>query len=377
MAFGPLKIARGDVYLVEIPVNSVRHHGSGAVASSKNVLLRLETTDGIVGWGEAAPWSVFTGTAEGCASALSRYLVPTLKGVDATQIAACMDVANHTVVGHPEAKAAFETALLDIVGKTNGVPVHALLGGACRKEIPLSVSLADADMAVELEFARRMFADGIRIFKLKTGFAEHTQDLKRLEQLRKHLPDAQLRVDYNQGMLPYEAIRRLRDIETFNVDFIEQPVPGKDIAAMAAITAALDTPVLADESAFDLVQLVEVIRQKAADLVSIKIMKCGGPRQGTQIAAVAAAAGITCYGGDMFETGIAHAAGTHMIAASPNVSLGCEFYHATYYIKEDVLVTPFGVKNGIVVVPQGPGLGYEVDESKVKKYTVQSETVRF
>ena len=140
MAFGSLKIARGDVYLVEIPVNSVRHHGSGAVASSKNTLLRLETTDGIVGWGEAAPWSVFTGTAEGCASALSRYLVPTLKGVDATQIAACMDLANHTIVGHPEAKAAFETALLDIVGKANGVPVHALLGGACRTEIPLSVS---------------------------------------------------------------------------------------------------------------------------------------------------------------------------------------------------------------------------------------------
>jgi muconate cycloisomerase len=375
MAFGPIRVTRGDIYLTEIPVNSVRHHGSGAVASSRNVLLRLETSDGIIGWGEAAPWSVFTGTAEGCASALSRYIVPTLKGVDATAVSACMDTANHTVVGHPEAKAAFESALLDIIGKANGVPVHALLGGACRTEIPLSVSLADADMAVELEFARRMFADGIRIFKLKTGFAEHGQDLKRLEQLRKHLPEASLRVDYNQGMLPYEAIRRLRDVEAFNVDFIEQPVPGKDIAAMAAITAALDTPVLADESAFDLVQVVEVIKRQAADLISIKIMKCGGLRQGTQIAAVAAAAGITCYGGDMFETGIAHAAGTHMIAASPNVSLGCEFYHATYYIKEDVLTTPFAAQNGVVKVPQGPGLGYEVDEGKVKKYTVQHEGV--
>jgi muconate cycloisomerase len=90
---------------------------------------------------------------------------------------------------------------------------------------------------------------------------------------------------------------------------------------------------------------------------------------------VAAAAGMACYGGDMFETGIAHAAGTHMIAASQNVSLGCEFYHATYYLAHDVLQQPFPATTGVVRVPQGPGLGFDIDEALVARYAIHSETL--
>lgn len=374
--FGPLNIAKAEMFVTEIPVTSVRRHGSGDVASTvKNVLLRIETDEGIVGWGEAAPWAVFTGTAEATAGGLARYLVPLLERMEGSLIAWHMAEADEVLVGHPEAKAAFETALLDVVGRANGVPIHALLGGAFRQEIPLSVSLADPDIDAELDLAQRLFADGVRIFKLKTGFAGHQQDLKRLERLRAKLPGASLRVDYNQGMEAYDAIRRLRDIEVFKVDFIEQPVPGGHVDALAAITAAIDTPVMADESAFDLPAVLEVIKRRAADLISVKIMKCGGLRNGTHISAVAAAAGIACYGGDMFETGIAHAAGTHMIAASPNISLGCEFYQATYYLREDVLAAPFPVRNGIVQVPQGPGLGVEVDDEKVRRYAIESATI--
>ena len=89
-----------------------------------------------------------------------------------------------------------------------------------------------------------------------------------------------------------------------------------------------------------------------ADLVSIKIMKHGGMLAGRKIAAICEAAGIACYGGDMFETGIAHLAGTHMIAATPNISLGCEFYQAKYFLERDLLAKPFPIENGRVIVPQ-------------------------
>ena len=81
---------------------------------------------------------------------------------------------------------------------------------------------------------------------------------------------------------------------------------------------------------------------------------------------------MAAYGGDMFEAGIAHLAGTHMIAATPNISLGCEFYQAKYYLKEDILKSPFPIENGHVILPQGDGLGIDPDLDKVKHYAVQS-----
>jgi muconate cycloisomerase len=80
--------------------------------------------------------------------------------------------------------------------------------------------------------------------------------------------------------------------------------------------------------------------------------------------------GLSAYGGDMFEAGLAHLAGTHMIAATPEITLGCEFYQASYFLVEDILETPFEVKDGQVIVPQGPGLGVLPDPDKLAKYTL-------
>ena len=90
-----------------------------------------------------------------------------------------------------------------------------------------------------------------------------------------------------------------------------------------------------------------------------------------RVAAIAEAAGIPCYGGDMAESGLGHLAGVHAVAATPNISLGCEFYQATYYLKEDLLERPFPVEDGQVVVPTTPGLGIDVDEDKLARATVE------
>ena len=120
-------------------------------------------------------------------------------------------------------------------------------------------------------------------------------------------------------------------------------------------------------------QLNRRVRQRAADIIAIKVMK-GGMMNVRRISAIAQAAGIPCYGGDMAESGLGHLAGTHVIAATPNISLGCEFYQATYYLKEDILAQPFPVADGRVQVPTTPGLGIDVDEDKLAKYTVERLT---
>ena len=366
-------VARMSVHLVRLPVRGRRDHGIGAVSGAiDNVILRLETDTGIVGWGEASPWPAFAGTPEASAAALDRYLRPVVIGADPRRVSALMVLAGRVLVGHLDAKAALEAALLDIVGKAAGLAVCDLLGGRCRDRIPLSFSLADADFAADLDKVAALHAEGVRLFKLKTGFAGHRFDIERLETLCKRYDDIGLRVDYNQGLDPFDAIRILRDIESFRPDFIEQPVPAADHAAMAAIAAALDTPILADEAVFTADQALLAVRDRIADGFSIKIMKSGGARAAQGIAAIAGAAGLAAYGGDMFETGLAHLAGTHMVAATPAISLGCEFYQARHHLETDILAEPFPIEEGCVVVPTAPGLGGIVDETVLARLSIET-----
>ena len=336
------------------------------------VAVRIDTDAGIHGWGEAAPWPVFTGTVEAAAAALHVHLRPLLLGADPFAVQHLLARADRAVVHAPEAKAAMEMALFDIMGKALGTPACNLLGGAVRTEIPLSFSIANPDIDADVETAKALYGEGHRIFKVKTGFAEHAEDLRRLEKLRAELPDdIDVRVDYNQALDAFDAISKLRDVEAFRLTFIEQPVPAEQIEALARITRALDTPIMADETVFTSHQALTMVMGGIADAVSVKVSKSGGMLRCKEIAAIAAAAGIPCYGGSMFETGLSHLAGTHMIAATPNFPLGCEFFHARYYLADDLLSAPFPVRDGSVVVPDGPGLGIEVDEDRLRKYTVQ------
>jgi len=372
---GPGTIDRMTVTLARLPVRSRRSHGIGDVAgTTAHVILRLETSEGVVGWGEAAPWPVFAGTAEATMVALATYLHPFVIGADPRDISGIMASADAALAGHGDAKAALETALLDCLGRYYGLPVWALLGGRCRDTIPLSVSLADPTWENDFALVERLIEDGVGIVKLKTGFAGHDFDVMRLESLRNDFPELDIRVDYNQGLAPFDALRRLRDIEVFSPTFIEQPVRADKVSLMASLAASLDVPILADESVFTATDALRAIAEEAADGFSIKIMKSGGLRAGRTIAEIAAAAGLGAYGGDMFETGLAHLAGTHMIAATPAIALGCEFYQAQYYLKEDLLEEPFPIENGAVIVPDGPGLGIAIDEDKLGHYAIETRS---
>jgi len=370
-------IDRVRVYLVECPVRSPRRHGSGDVQTAvRNVILRLDTDSGLRGWGEASPWPVFTGTAEAAAAALHTHLAPIALGKSASRISDIMSRADAALVGHPEAKAALETALFDICGHAAGLPVAELLGGRVRDRIPLSFSVANPDFDADLDLVAELYGEGVRLFKLKTGFSGHAFDLMRIERLKSACPDAELRVDYNQGLKAHEAPRRLADLDGLGLGFIEQPVPACARATMIDLSRRCATPILADESVFGPADALSALTDGVADLISIKIMKSGGLRQAQSVANIAEAAGMACYGGDMFETGIAHLAGTHLIAATPNISLGCEFYQANWYLERDLLVERFPVENGQVVVPTAPGLGIDIDPEALKAQTVDMVEVR-
>ncbi len=363
------------VWHLQLPVNARRDHGIGSVEHVVDiVVLGLRSEDGTWGYGEASSWSVFTGSAEASYAALNRYIRPLVVGQSLADRARIMENASYAVAHCTEAKAALETALLDLQGRLSGLPVWALLGGRCRDTIPLSCSIADPDFDRDLDLMERIKADGLRIIKLKTGFKGHDFDLMRLERLRTDYPEFAIRVDYNQGLHASDALACVRDVAGFKPDFIEQPVKAHLYDLMADIRAQIDVPLLADESVFGPEDMGRAIRERIADGVSIKIMKSGGLTRAQTVARMAASAGMSAYGGDMFEAGLAHLAGTHMIAATPEITLGCEFYQASYFLVEDILEQPFEVRDGQVVVPEASGLGGTPDTGKLDHFAINKAT---
>ncbi|MDJ0821817.1 MAG: enolase C-terminal domain-like protein [Paracoccaceae bacterium] len=359
-----------DLWYLSLPVVSARDHGIGRVSGTCEVIvLRLRTEGGVEGFGEASPWSVFTGSPEASYAALDRYIRPFVLNRRVSEREAIMADAQRTVAHCTEAKAALETALLDLEGQLAGQPVHALLGGKHCDTIPLSVSLANPDWAADRALLARLREDGVRIVKLKTGFAGQAFDLMRLEELSRDFPEFAVRVDYNQGLAAETALAQVREVAAFKPDFIEQPVPAPFFDVMAEIRAEIDVPLLADESVFGPEDMARAIREGICDGVSIKIMKSGGLTRAQETTRLAAAHGLTAYGGDMFEAGLAHLAGTHMVAATPEITLGCEFYQARYYLREDILEEPFPCDGGVVTVPDALGLGIRPDVAKLNQYS--------
>jgi muconate cycloisomerase len=361
-------VSRIRLFLIESPIRMARLQGVGNVQGTvRRVLLELTTDGGMTGWGEAAPWSVFTGTPEAALAAIDLYLRPVLLGRPVKRIRETMALCDKALVGHPEAKVAIEMALFDILGKETGLSVADLLGGRVRDTIPLSFSIADPDFAADLDRMRAMVPAGNTIYKVKTGVKPHAEDLAHLEAMRSEFGDGiDLRLDYNQALAPFGAIKILRDVDAFRPTFIEQPVARQHLGAMASFAAALDTPILADESCFDARDLNEIIRLEAADAISVKLMKCGGLHKAQGLMAIADMAGLPGYGGTLWEGGIALAAGTQLIAATPGISLGCEFYMPHHVLTEDVLEERIPHHRGEVVVPGGPGLGIAVSDASIR-----------
>lgn len=365
------RITGMDLWHLKLPVVSRRDHGIGSVEGAcEIVVLRLTSEGGQTGFGEASPWSVFTGSPEASYAALDRYLRPLVIGRKVGERSRIMADAAYAIAHCTEAKAALESALLDLAGQISELPVWALLGGKCRDSIPLSCSLANPEFEQDIELLHRLRTDGVGIVKLKAGFTGHAFDVRRLEVLAQDFPEFDVRVDFNQGLSIEEAPARVRDVASFAPTFIEQPVRSHHFAMMAKLRQMTDIPLLADESVFGPEDMQRAAAEQICDGVSIKIMKAGGLTRSQTVARMAAANGLMAYGGDMFEAGLAHLAGTHMIAATPEITLGCEFYQASYYLKEDILESPFQVLDGAVVVPDGPGLGISPNIEKLDLYAI-------
>jgi muconate cycloisomerase len=353
------------------------------------ILVRMTDDAGRVGWGEAPAlkdWGGEYGRYFGESTAtvrlvVERYLAPAVVGVPVGNIGLLHQRMDAAVKGYPYAKAAMDIAAYDLAGRACGLPVHALLGGAVRGAIPITHSIGLMAVEEGEREAAQVADEGIRTIKIKVG-VDPARDVEMVRRIRSAVgPGVALCVDANEGYrTPGEAIKTIRRMEAFDIIYAEQPVHG--IARVAEVARAIDTPVMADESAWNAHDVVEIIERRAAEIVSIYTTKPGGLYRAMEVAAVARAAGIVCNVNGSAELGIGNLANVALAAAAPAVTLSCVIPVSTpaaaqrgqiggVFYRDDLIAAPMELSDGAVRIPTGPGLGIDVDPAKIEQYRVR------
>lgn len=312
-----MKIVKVEWGRVSIPLRVPFITALRRVDSVEDIILRVETDTGAVGYGEAPPTGVITGdTAEGICGALRAHLGPLLLHREIDDPEPLMKQVQKALIHNTSAKAAVDMALWDLSGRLRGLPVYQMLGSARRSlktDLTISVN-APEQMAAD---ARDAVSRGFDCLKVKVGI-NPTLDTERLSAIRAAVPaDTVLRIDANQAWTPRQAVRILNSMQErgLNLELVEQPVPAADLEGLRYVTQNSDVPVLADEAVFSPMDALRVLESRAADLVNIKLMKCGGITPALQIATVADLFGAQCMIGCMLEGPVSVNAAVHLACA--------------------------------------------------------------
>lgn len=225
-----MKITSVRATPVSIPRPSAFASSLGVQRASENAVVEIDTDSGLTGLGEAP--SIWDRRGRGEADDISGALSELLVGRDPLRVSELAALMNQRLHRSWPAKAGVEMALLDIAGKAYGAPVHDLLGGRVRDRVLLSRSLSMGTADEVVEQARRLTAEGYRTLKLKVG-RDPAADRRHLEALRREFSDLTLRVDANMGWSsPKEAVRRIRELEPFDPELVEQPLAADDLEGL-------------------------------------------------------------------------------------------------------------------------------------------------
>lgn len=349
------------------------------------VLIRVLTDEGVTGIGEATPLPDWGGdhgrhageTLKTVCAVVTDVLTPLLKGRDPTRIEEIRIAMAQSLKGNSYARNAVEIALYDILGKVAGLPLYRLLGGACRESVPYAHMVGLMPQKEGLGEALGALEDGVRYLQIKGG-VDHERDVALVADIRNKNAEVIIRVDANQGYgTPKNAISLIRRLEQAGANIIEQPVAGH--CEMAEVRAAVDVPIMADESCWDAREAMEVVSGKVADYISIYLAKSGGITGARRVSVIAETAGMRCDVNGSIESAIGNAASLAFALSTPVVDLGCvipvnapQGQHpckvAGNYYTDDICKEPFQVRNGELLPLPGAGLGIEIDEAKLQKY---------
>ncbi|MBU6257461.1 MAG: hypothetical protein KGJ30_03445 [Burkholderiales bacterium] len=364
-----LPIRQVEVFGVAVPLAAGGFRNAYMVKTTqRSVIVRVRGQDGAVGLGNIDPSPGYSvETVEQSLQAIQADLGPAVIGCNAANVQRLLATMDARRQGFLDAKAAIEMACIDMVTRHLGIPVHQYLGGAVvdtlRFNAWVGIVPPDEAAAEALKWQSR----GFRSAKVKIG-GGILADRDRLTAVRQAVgPDMALRVDANAGYDVEQAIELGRMLEPLDIELFEQPVAAHDLAGMARVRSACAIPVMADESITDHASLIEVIKAGCADIVKLKVMKQGGFTTCRRMVETASAAGLRVVIGHGFGLGVNTVAEIMLASTSSAVMPGLECV-GPLKTTADIITRPLDLGCGTLALPEGPGLGVELDEANLARF---------
>lgn len=367
-----------ETIIVDLPTIRPHKLAMHTMQNQTLVVIRIRCADGIEGIGES---TTIGGLSYGNESPdsikvnIDRHFAPLLIGQDASNINAAMGRLDRSIRGNTFARSGIESALLDALGKRQGLAVSELLGGRVRDTLPVAWTLASGDTAKDIAEAEKMLElRRHRIFKLKIGSGEVGRDLAHVIAIKKALGDrASVRVDVNQAWDEAVALKACRVLGENGIDLIEQPISRNNRGGMVRLNASSPAPIMADESIESVEDAFNLARDGAASVFALKIAKNGGPMAVLRTASIAQAAGIGLYGGTMLEGAIGTLAAAHAFLTLDRLAWDTELF-GPLLLTEDIVTEPLQYRDFHLHVPATPGLGLVIDEERLAFFRRDRQT---
>lgn len=287
------------------------------VDSVEDVIVEIITDTGHKGYGEAPPTGVITGdTAYSIIGAIRDHISKKIIGLDIDNFEDVIQEVQTSIIHNSSAKAAVDMALYDLYGQLFNIPVYKLFGGA-KKSITTDITISVNDPDTMAHDAINAIDRGYDTLKVKVG-VDPSLDVARLSAVRNAVgSDVRIRIDANQAWTPKEAVRILNNMQEkgLGLELVEQPVKAADIEGLRYVTERSYVPVLADESVFSPEDALKIMQYHAADMINIKLMKCGGLYNALKIISAAEIYGVECMLGCMLEAKISVNAAVELACA--------------------------------------------------------------
>ena len=354
-----MKIISVRLGILRVPLRTPFKTALRSVSSVEDVIVEIHTDCGAVGYGEAPPTGAITGDTTGAIiGAIQDHIAKTILGRDVDEFEPLLQSVQKCIVGNSSAKAAVDMALWDLYGQMHKLPVYKLLG-AGRSQIVTDITISVNDPETMVKDALSAVARGYDTLKMKVGVNPEL-DVARLSAVRNAVgKDIVIRIDANQAWTPKQAVKLLNQMQEqgLDIELVEQPVKAHDFEGLKYVTERSYVPVLADEAVFSPENAMTILQMGAADLINIKLMKCGGIYNALKIASAAEVFGVECMIGCMLEAKISVNAAVHL-ACAKNIITKVDL-DGPVLCSTDPVIGGAAFDEKLITVSDGSGLGIQ------------------
>ncbi len=365
------RIKAVEAFFAKVPTKvKYKMSKGGARRFYMGIIVKITSEEDLIGYGEvfAPPGWYSAESPDGVFQMINRWFKPLLIKERVFDIERIIDKLDEERMGNNFAKSAIDMALYDLMGKMLGKPVCDLIGGRYHDEFEMVGGMGIEKPQKMAEMATEFANQGHKTIKIKIGEGSLDKDVERVRVVREAIGDSvKLRVDANAIYSRADALRVIKRIEKYDLDNIEQPLPDWDFEGMTALTAKVDTPIMADESVHDLWAAYRIVKNKVADIIKIKIAKIGGFYKAQQVINLCEAAGVPVVLGNGINTSIMGCAELNLACSHKHIIQGGEFVGPAK-LKDDLVNEPLKMQDGKFILRDKPGLGFEIDEEKMKKF---------